>query len=109
MKLSTMMLGLVFVLLLSGCVRLTDANNKEVSETGRPYHLFDLNFTNIETADLNTLKAFEYGIGRNGVGVLYENYSDRQVAILVERVEDFPELETSLGWHDNILKLKEKV
>ena len=84
-------------------------NNKEVNNTGRKYHIFNLDFNIIESADLATLKELEFATGRENVIIVYEKYSDREVGIIAERIDAFPYVEKSVGWHDNVIALREKV
>ncbi len=86
-----------------------DRNNKEINNSGRTYHTVNINFKNIETADIITLRTLENEVGMDGVSLIYENYADRETGIIAERIGPFPDLEKSLGWYDNILSFKEKV
>ena len=54
-----------------------DDNNKEINNAGRSYHVFDVDFSNIETTEMETLRVLENDIGRDNTAVIYENYTDR--------------------------------
>jgi len=70
-----------------------DANNKEINRSGRSYHVWDINFTDIETDEMEALRVLENEIGMDGTAVVYENYSDRKTGIIAERTGVFPESE----------------
>ena len=86
-----------------------DENNKEVNNTGRTYHVFNLNFSNITGATFDQIKTVENAIGRDGVALVYENYNDREVGIICERINALPYSESSVDLFQNIMSFKEKV
>jgi len=86
-----------------------DNNNKEIYPQGRKYQILNIDFSKIESADRDTLREIMYAVGTDGVCLVYENYSDRETGIIAEIMGQFPESETSVNRHNNVLQLKEKI
>lgn len=85
-----------------------DDNNKEINNSGRSYHVFDVDFSDIETTEMEALRILENNIGRDNTAVVYENYDDRETGLITERVGVFNESEKSVNLFDNIWTFKEK-
>lgn len=85
-----------------------DRNNKEVNNSLRPYHMFNINFKDIvDVADLNSLKTLENSVGMDDSIIVYENYSDRETGIIGERTGTFNSIEKAVSHYDSNLMIKE--
>jgi len=87
-----------------------DRNNKEVNNTGRPYHEFNINYQDlITTSDISSLKGVVSDVGMSGTIIVYEYYTDRETGILGEITGTFDVAENAETHFDSILRVKEKV
>jgi len=87
-----------------------DKNNKEVNNTGRTYHVFNINYSDIvSTADIIKLKQLQNSVGMDGTIIVYEYYTDRQTGIIGELTGTFDAIEKDVSYFDSILRIKEKV
>jgi hypothetical protein len=87
-----------------------DKNNKEVNNSGRCYHVFNLNYNDIVgSTDIIALKQLEHSVGRDGTIIVYENYTDRETGIIGELTGTFDLVENGVEYFDSILRVKEKV
>ena len=87
-----------------------DKNNKEVNNSGRTYHVFNINYSDlVSTADIVKLKQLQNSVGMDGTIIVYENYSDRETGIIGELTGTFDVIEKEVDYFDSILRIKEKV
>jgi len=87
-----------------------DKNNKEVNNTGRTYHVFNINYSDlVSTSDIVKLKQLQNSVGMDGTIIVYENYTDRETGIIGELTGTFDAIEKDVDYFDSILRIKEKV
>jgi len=87
-----------------------DKNNKEINNSGRTYHEFNINYGNlVSDTDVVNLKQIVNEVGMNGTIIVYENYSDRETGIIGELTGTFDLAEKDVTFYDSALKIKEKV